>query len=400
MIKVSSFHSDLHRQDILAQRHASFLASIEACLGQEITVAPIDDYDADLKLVFISSGGSEGIFLKHFDHLKAPYYLLTSGTDNSLAASIEILTYLNCEGLKGEILHGSPEYIADRIKQILEGDTHINDNQSSNSCYSGPVELGGRYGVVGKPSDWLIASIPEEKEVSSVLGSELIDIDMNELLEAYNAMEGSEDIRDGLDFGSSNRLVKAVTKIREEHFLDGLTIRCFDLLDSIHTTGCLSLANLNAEGFIGTCEGDVMSMLTMAVVRKVTGQSSFQANPSRIDVRDNTMVLAHCTLPYDMAESFGYDTHFESGIGVALKGELKTQPVTILRLAKDIRTFWCAEGEIMENLSESTLCRTQIEVRLDDDYSVGDLLINPCGNHHIVLYGRHRDEIIKFLCKS
>ena len=400
MIKVSSFHSDLHRQDILAQRHASFLASIEACLGQEITAAPIDDYDADLKLVFISSGGSEGIFLKHFDQLKAPYYLLTSGTDNSLAASIEILTYLNCEGLKGEILHGSPEYIADRIKQILEGDTHINDNQSSNSCYSGPVELGGRYGVVGKPSDWLIASIPEEKEVSSVLGSELIDIDMNELLEAYNAMEGSEDIRDGLDFGSSNRLVKAVTKIREEHFLDGLTIRCFDLLDSIHTTGCLSLANLNAEGFIGTCEGDVMSMLTMAVVRKVNGQSSFQANPSRIDVRDNTMVLAHCTLPYDMAESFGYDTHFESGIGVALKGELKAQPVTILRLAKDLRTFWCAEGEIMENLSESTLCRTQIEVRLDDDYSVGDLLINPCGNHHIVFYGRHRDEIIKFLCKS
>ena len=88
MIKVSSFHSDLHRQDILAQRHASFLASIEACLGQEISVAPIDDYDADLKLVFISSGGSEGIFLKHFDQLKAPYYLLTSGTDNSLAASI------------------------------------------------------------------------------------------------------------------------------------------------------------------------------------------------------------------------------------------------------------------------------------------------------------------------
>ena len=400
MIKVSSFHSDLHRQDILAQRHASFLASIEACLGQEITVAPIDDYDADLKLVFISSGGSEGIFLKHFDQLKAPYYLLTSGTDNSLAASIEILTYLNCEDLKGEILHGSPEYIADRIKHILEGDTHINDNQSSNSCYSGPVELGGRYGVVGKPSDWLIASIPEEKEVSSVLGSELIDIDMNELLEAYNAMEGSEDIRDGLDFGSSNRLVKAVTKIREEHFLDGLTIRCFDLLDSIHTTGCLSLANLNAEGFIGTCEGDVMSMLTMAVVRKVTGQSSFQANPSRIDVRDNTMVLAHCTLPYDMAESFGYDTHFESGIGVALKGELKTQAVTILRMAKDLRTFWCAEGEITDNLSESTLCRTQIEVRLDDDYSVGDLLLNPCGNHHIVFYGRHRDEIIKFLCKS
>ena len=97
MIKVSSFHSDRPRPDLLAQRHASFLASIEAELGEQIEVSLIEDYDAELKLVFISSGGSEGIFLKHFSELKAPYYLLTSGTDNSLAASIEILTDLNWE---------------------------------------------------------------------------------------------------------------------------------------------------------------------------------------------------------------------------------------------------------------------------------------------------------------
>ena len=140
-----------------------------------------------------------------------------------------------------------------------------------------------------------------------------------------------------------------------------------------------------------------MSMLTMALIRKVTGQSSFQANPSRIDVDDNTMVLAHCTMPYDMAQSFGYNTHFESGIGVAIKGEFKTEPVTILRLSKDLDSYWIAEGRIIGNLNESTLCRTQIEVKLDDSYSVGDLLRVPCGNHHIVFYGRHRDEIVDFL---
>ena len=42
MIKVSSFHSDLHRQDVLAQRHAAFLASIETYLGEQIIVSPID----------------------------------------------------------------------------------------------------------------------------------------------------------------------------------------------------------------------------------------------------------------------------------------------------------------------------------------------------------------------
>ena len=140
-----------------------------------------------------------------------------------------------------------------------------------------------------------------------------------------------------------------------------------------------------------------MSMLSMAVVRKVTGQSSFQANPSRIDVESNSMVLAHCTMPLDMAESYRYDTHFESGIGVAVKGELEEQPVTVFRMAKDLNSYWIAEGEIVENLDESTLCRTQIEVKLDESYHVADLLRNPCGNHHIVFYGRHREAIEKFL---
>ena len=398
MIKVSSFHSDLHRQDVLAQRHAAFLASIETYLGEQIIVSPIDDYDADLKLVFISSGGSEGKFLEHFPQMRPPYYLLTSGTDNSLAASIEILTYLNCEGYDGEILHGSPRYIAGRIRDLIKGKRKESaESESSVLQFSGNAQIGGRYGVVGKPSDWLIASVPDFEKAGEVFGIELVPIPMEELIREYEAMEAAEDVRDGLDFASSNRLVRAVFSLREKHGLDGLTIRCFDLLTSIHTTGCLSLAQLNSDGFIGTCEGDVMSMLTMALVRKVTGQSSFQANPSRIDVADNTMVLAHCTMPYDMAQSFGYDTHFESGIGVAVKGELRREPVTILRLDKDLKSYWIAEGEITDNLSESTLCRTQIEVKLDDSYSVGDLLRVPCGNHHIVFYGRHRDEIVSFL---
>lgn len=398
MIKVSSFHSDLHRQDVLAQRHAAFLASIETYLGEQITVSPIDDYEADLKLVFISSGGSEGKFLEHFNELRPPYYLLTSGTDNSLAASIEILTYLNCEGYEGEILHGNPKYIAERIKDLIAGNRRKTEEGESSVRYiTGTAEIGGRYGVVGEPSDWLIASVPDEDKVKEVFGTELVSIPMEDLLEEYDATESVPDERNGLDFGSSNRLVRAVLRLREKNNLDGLTIRCFDLLSSIHTTGCLSLAQLNADGFIGTCEGDVMSMLTMALIRKVTGQSSFQANPSRIDVDDNTMVLAHCTMPYDMAQSFGYNTHFESGIGVAIKGEFKTEPVTILRLSKDLDSYWIAEGRIIGNLNESTLCRTQIEVKLDDSYSVGDLLRVPCGNHHIVFYGRHRDEIVDFL---
>ena len=396
MIKISSFSSDINRKMILSDRNQAFLSEIEKHLGEKIIASPIDDYDADLKLIFIASGGSEGKFLNAFKNLKAPYYLLTSGTDNSLAASLEILTWLNMNGLEGEVLHGDCSYIADRMKAILSGKSGKTSCTAKIGTFKN-VSLGGRYGVVGKPSDWLIASVPDYEEVRKKLQTELISIPMEELLEAFSAEKPVSELRDGLDFGLSESLVKAVMRIRKKYNLDGLTIRCFDLLDSIHTTGCLSLARLNSDGFIGCCEGDIMSMLSMAIVRKVTGLSSFQANPSRINPAANRMVLAHCTLPLDMVESFRYDTHFESGIGVAIKGELRTQPVTILRLSKDLETYWCVEGQIIRNLDERTLCRTQIEVELDSDYQVSDLLRKPCGNHHIVFYGRHKKDIETFL---
>ena len=397
MIKISSFSSDINRKMVLSERNKAFLSEIEENLGERIIPADISDYEADLKLVFIASGGSEGKFLNAFKSLRAPYYLLTSGTDNSLAASLEILTWLNMNDLEGEVLHGDCSYIAARIKAIISGKNENGRNGKASLSTFSKADLGGRYAVVGKPSDWLIASVPDYEELRKKLRTELIDIPMKELLDGFSSEKPISDIRDGLDFGSAERLVKAVRSLREKYALDGLTIRCFDLLDSIHTTGCLSLAHLNSEGLIGCCEGDIMSMLSMAVVRKVTGQSSFQANPSRIDPVANRIVLAHCTLPFDMVDSFRYDIHFESGIGVAVKGEMREQPVTILRLSRELGTYWCAEGTIIRNLDEKTLCRTQIEVELDNGYSVSDLLRNPCGNHHIVFYGRHRSEIESFL---
>ena len=99
----------------------------------------------------------------------------------------------------------------------------------------------------------------------------------------------------------------------------------------------MALAELNKRGIIGTCEGDVMAMITMLIARLLTHQSSFQANPSRIDTDNNCITFAHCTVPFDMLEEYKLDTHFESGIGVAIKGEMKKGKVTIFRISSEDR---------------------------------------------------------------
>ena len=39
---------------------------------------------------------------------------------NSLAASMEILSYLNMNKLKGEIIHGDAAYISARVKELAQ----------------------------------------------------------------------------------------------------------------------------------------------------------------------------------------------------------------------------------------------------------------------------------------
>jgi L-fucose isomerase-like protein len=92
-----------------------------------------------------------------------------------------------------------------------------------------------------------------------------------------------------------------------------------------------------------------------------------------------------------MTEKLRLDTHFESGTGIAVKGYLSEEDVTIFRISADLKRFFVSDGTILKNLDEADLCRTQILVKFRED--VSQILKNPCGNHHIVFYGHHADEI-------
>ena len=376
-VKVATFQSRLQHSPAFAEEINKFTQDIEKALGAKLNYSTLEDYDCDIKLIFVQTGGSEGFFLQNFDKLKEPYYLLTNGANNSLAASLEILTYLNSHGKKGEILHGNANYIAKRIKQLAIV------NSAKKKLAS------ARLGVVGRPSDWLIASSPNYAEIAQKLGITLVDIPLDEVEKTVVNLSPKSDL------DKSNAIYGALKTIAEKYKLDGLTIRCFDLLSSLKGTGCLALAKLNAEGVIGTCEGDIMAMVSMLAANAISGQSTFQANPSRLDTDGNTIVFAHCTAPLDMLTSYRYDTHFESGIGVAIKGELNTGRVTVLRMADDLKRYYVTQGDILENLNEDNLCRTQIRVKLDTP--VAELLKTPCGNHHVIMYGEHAETIKSLL---
>ncbi|MDD3478663.1 MAG: hypothetical protein PHP32_07285, partial [Candidatus Izemoplasmatales bacterium] len=291
-------------------------------------------YDADLSLILVQSGGSEGAFLQMKSKLRPPYYLLTYGSNNSLAASMEILSYLQQSFESAEILHGSAAYIAKRLNALGKKSRQIH----------------ARLGVIGKPSDWLIASQMDYDLCRRQFGIELIDIPLEELIKHYHDVNLSlwkdqiSSDYDEQDLNDAKRVSLAIDQIVSDYRLDGATLRCFDLLGSIHSTGCLGLSLLNQRGLIGTCEGDIPAMISMMIMKEITGQPGFMANPSRIDTDQNQLIFAHCTLPLNMAEEVTLMSHFESGIGVGIRGEMKTTDITIFKISNRLYALYVAEG--------------------------------------------------------
>lgn len=378
---VSSLHNDI----VINEETSVLLKEIEKTGNLEFVISNKSNfYDENISLILVQSGGSEGFFLEMEKDLKEPFYLLTYGSNNSLAASMEILTYLKNKDKKAEILHGSASYIASRLNEIQNKEIHETVN----------------LGVVGKPSDWLISSNVDYEKCLNKFNIKLIDVEIDELISEFNKTELNkyeDDLElkfDSKEVDEAKKLSKAFETISSKYNLEGLTVRCFDLLDTIHTTGCLGLSLLNSKQKIGACEGDIPAMLSMYILNKITSQPGFQANPSRIDVDKNEIVFAHCTLPIDMAKSYEVMTHFESGIGVALRGEMKETDITIFKLNANLKDYYVAEGKITENLKECNLCRTQVVIKLDD---VKYFLKHPHGNHHIIVYGRHKEAIIDYM---
>lgn len=323
--------------------------------------------------------------------------MIATDSNNSLPACLEIATFLKNNHKEFKLFHGSPMEI---VNQIIHG----NCRKKAEICHSFSKITclqGERYGVIGKPSDWLIASNVGYKETLDNLGLTLVDIDINELIELTSYVKSTnESFKKYVNTKINNdevikalQIYEAIKALIQKYNLNGVTVRCFDLLGTIKSTSCLALAMLNEDGIIATCEGDIPTMITMGIVKKITGQSSFQVNPSYINLKKKIAYFAHCTIPLDMCESFSFDTHFESGIGVGIKGELKEEKVTIFKLSNNLKNYELFEGKIVENLDKSNLCRTQIKVKFIEDIS--SMFSAPNGNHLVVMYGKHKKELVK-----
>ena len=274
--------------------------------------------------------------------------------------------------------------------------------------------LGGcTIGLIGEASPWLIASGIDKEALSERCGVSFREISIGTLTDKYLgyrelwknhtlsagaraeldevlcrfscSLEGD---RTTEDLSDAAIMYLALASICKEEHLDAVTVKCFDLLSSCKTTACLALALLNDNGKIAGCEGDIPSICTMLAICKALGRPSFMANPASIDSDNLSIDFAHCTIPTVMVESCTLPSHFESGIGIGINGEVPLGNYTLCKLSgKTLERSLICNGRLVKGEYLSNRCRTQVRFIFESKAEFDAFSKARVGNH-IILFKR------------
>jgi hypothetical protein len=169
--------------------------------------------------------------------------------------------------------------------------------------------------------------------------------------------------------------------------------------------GCLTFSKLNDLGFVGSCEGDMDSTLTMLIFAYAFGVPGFISDPV-IDKAKNAMVHFHCTSatkmdgPTGKRLPFVIRTQTDTKGGVALQVENRVgQAVTCAKLV-NLDTLLFTTGKILETSASPLACRTQFAQSVPD---ARRLFMNWGENviqggvmtrlHRVVFYGDYAEAI-------
>ncbi len=347
--------------------------------------------------IVVGTGGSEELVIERWEqrqrHIEGePALVIVHRGDNSLAAALEAVARIGQLGGRARIVS------MERMPEVAAAIRH---------AAAFLALRGARLGLVGPPSDWLVGSRPEPSAVRRRWGPTIVPVDVpspapgapNEVSVELGRRWADRDTdvlvaRSEVDRAAA--LHRPLVDAMEANDLDAITVRCFDLLESAGTSGCIALAELNTAGVVAGCEGDVPSALAMMLARQLFSSASWMANPARIDPVSGEMELAHCTVAPSLVDDLTLDTHFESGLGVGISGRFRRQPVTLVRIGGvELDQLWVADGDLVSTGTSDHLCRTQATVVVAPERAKA-VLDRPLGNHVVLVPGHHEADIMRW----
>jgi len=174
----------------------------------------------------------------------------------------------------------------------------------------------------------------------------------------------------------SAKMYLAMKQLMVEQRAQAIAVNCLGGIP-IQILGypCLGFAQLCDEGFVGACEADLDSTLTMLLFAYAFGKPGFITDPL-FDTSKNAVIHAHCVSPTQMngpgtrRASFNIRTHRDDNRGASLEVALRVGQVITCAKFIDDEAMLFSTGKIIEGKPsqfDDRGCRTQITVAVSGD---------------------------------
>ncbi len=284
--------------------------------------------------------------------------------------------------------------------------------------------VGGRL----KPAEDYVA------EVKKKLGVEIVPLDHQRLVEAYEAMNANA-VKAEADRWTSNaekviepsseeiakssRLSLAMQKVLAAEKAQAITINCLGLfhVNGLPAYPCFGFVRLNDVGLVGVCEADLPSTLTQIIYQHMEGVPGFVTDPV-IDTSSDTLIHAHCVAatkmdgPQGPAAPYVVRSHLEDNKGAVLQTKMRVgQEITMAKLVSrdpaalaarkhalaasppecnGVDAMLVSTGTIVDVPGEDRGCRTKITVKVADARKM--LEGWSYGLHRVIFYGNHMTD--------
>ncbi|MHA1608769.1 MAG: hypothetical protein ACTSUJ_02025 [Candidatus Njordarchaeales archaeon] len=358
------------------------------------SIRDLEEYQDEIKnypLIFaLACTGGTSKLIVALERFGKPIVILSHGKQNSLPSALEALYMLRARNHPAILIHGLSQSSLETLQKISLIGEALHDIANSKIL------------LIGGSKEWLESENYDLDNFSKLFGAEIIYEEIEGFIELVQKADSSREliehfkkfskteIRDE-DIKESSKMYNAARNLLKKHNAEIFGIRCFPIIMRTKITPCLTVSKLIDEGIPAACEADLSAAILIALLMKITKRPVFMGNT--VDINDNEITFAHCTVATGFIEKAILRKHFETEWSVSVAGIIsENKTVTFARFSHDFRRLMAGKGIISKGSPWSEeFCRTQLKVIVEGDPS--KITREPVGNHFVIAEGDYIREL-------
>lgn len=322
--------------------------------------------------------------------------------------------------LVDDLFAGSGEFLIEYARALREG---YKVAGVSSSRFDDVVEAVKSYECIKRLRASTILDVTDSqgywgdpKVIKEVFGTEVRKINSPEINEAYRNADralgdrwaktwiqnadkvvepGEEEIK------KSGAMYLALLDLLARYKAQAITIDCLSLFygGKLPAYPCLGFFQLNNDGKVGACEGDLPSTMMMLLMTNLVGRPGYISDPV-IDTSKNEIIYAHCVAtnrvfgPQGASNPYRIRNHSEDRKGAAVQSLMPAGEITTsIEFNTERKDIVMHQAKSVGNVEEDKACRTKLAAEVIGDINKLMTEWDRFGWHRVTVFGDHKKAV-------